>query len=337
MIYKYNKGDKNLQPVPFKNADTEKELEDLLAKNLSELYIEDGQLMPIFQEKQGQEEPDMCALDKNGNIVLFELKKGEVPEKTTLQILRYLQIWGKRGYSQINQIYQSYSKDDKELKKAHQEIFQLEKELNEEQFNRNQRLIIIGSSSDISLIENIDFWKKKGLDIDFLPYRFFEINKEVYLEFFAKPYDYHINPNDIKGIIFDTNRSYDEEALWDMIGSEKISAYGEAARFVDRFSKDDYVFYYHAGYGIVGAGVIASVKTFEDSSKKELYKKVKLSTPKIKNMSEIKYLSPKEIKSILNKDFWWSSTVKVPYLTKDDSEKLLSAIKSKYENNGSDT
>lgn len=30
----------------------EKDLENLLADNLGELYIEDGQLMPIFQERQ---------------------------------------------------------------------------------------------------------------------------------------------------------------------------------------------------------------------------------------------------------------------------------------------
>ena len=48
----------------------EKDLENLLAENLGEIYIEDGQLMPIFQERQWQEEPDLCALDKNGNLVI---------------------------------------------------------------------------------------------------------------------------------------------------------------------------------------------------------------------------------------------------------------------------
>lgn len=54
MVYKYE--NKGLVPLPFYDyADLkgkEKDLENLLAENLGELYTEDGQLMPVFQERQ---------------------------------------------------------------------------------------------------------------------------------------------------------------------------------------------------------------------------------------------------------------------------------------------
>ena len=78
MLFKHTQD--SLEPLEFYDISQfegkEKDLENLLAKNLSDLYAEGGQLMPIFQERQGQEEPDLCALDKNGNLIVFELKRG---------------------------------------------------------------------------------------------------------------------------------------------------------------------------------------------------------------------------------------------------------------------
>lgn len=79
-----------------------------MAENLGDLYIEDGQLMRIFQERARQEEPDLCALDKNGNLVLFELKRGEVQGDTTIQVMRYAQSWGQKAYYDLNEAYAKY-------------------------------------------------------------------------------------------------------------------------------------------------------------------------------------------------------------------------------------
>ena len=57
-----------------------------MAENLSDLYIEDGQLMRIFQERARQEEPDLCALDKNGNLVLFELYESALSEPEGIEL-----------------------------------------------------------------------------------------------------------------------------------------------------------------------------------------------------------------------------------------------------------
>lgn len=334
MLYKYENN--TLEKLRYYSYSyfkgKEKDLENLLAENLNDLYMEDAQLMPIFQERQRQEEPDLLAVDKNGNLVVFELKRGEVKGDTTIQVMRYTQNYGQKSYFELNKIYKKYNLTGLELKNAHKEAFGLDKALDESEFNKKQKMVIVGNSLDISLINAVEYWKNKKLDIDFLPYRFYKINKEIYFEFFAKPYDYHLNVLDKKGIIFDTCRSYYENAVWDMFKDKKISAYNSASKFIKSFNKGDYVFYYHKGWGIIGAGIIKSSQPKEISSNKgrELYHTVELLTPVIANENEIKYILPSEICELLGKNFYWASTTKKPYLTEKESKMLVDELIERY-------
>jgi hypothetical protein len=67
MLYEIDKN-KTLQPLEFYSVGdlnkNEKDLENLLVKNLEILFTDNNQLMPIFQERQYQEEPDLYAIDK---------------------------------------------------------------------------------------------------------------------------------------------------------------------------------------------------------------------------------------------------------------------------------
>lgn len=334
MLYKYENN--TLEKLGYYSYSDfkgkEKDLENLLAENLNDLYMEDAQLMPIFQERQRQEEPDLLAVDKNGNLVVFELKRGEVKGDTTIQVMRYTQNYGQKSYFELNKIYKKYNLTGLELKNAHKEAFGLDKALDESEFNKKQKMVIVGNSLDISLINAVEYWKNKKLDIDFLPYRFYKINKEIYFEFFAKPYDYHLNVLDKKGIIFDTCRSYYENAVRDMFKDKKISAYNSASKFIKSFNKGDYVFYYHKGWGIIGAGIIKSSQPKEISSNKgrELYHTVELLTPVIANENEIKYILPSEIYELLGKNFYWASTTKRPYLTEKESKILVDELIKRY-------
>lgn len=202
--------------------------------------------------------------------------------------------------------------------------------LKEEQFNKKQKLVIVGSSLDVSLMAAVDYWKAKGLDIDFLPYRFYKIGGDIYFDFFAKPYDYHINPRDRKGILFDTNRSHDESSVWDMFAKGKISAYGSAARYINSFNKGDYVLYYHKGFGVIGAGIIKTSAVGEDVQKEELYHTVDLLTPAVKQESELRYITASELCSLLNKNFYFASTVKSPYLSAKEAELVVEELVKRY-------
>uniref|UniRef100_UPI003AACA3B9 hypothetical protein n=1 Tax=Dialister invisus TaxID=218538 RepID=UPI003AACA3B9 len=80
----------------------------IFAQNLEMIYGEYGVLFPVFQERPGQEAPDLCALDKEGNLIIFEFKRSEAPESTTNQIMRYAEIYGQKSYDDLNSIYKQY-------------------------------------------------------------------------------------------------------------------------------------------------------------------------------------------------------------------------------------
>lgn len=336
MLYEIDKN-KTLQPLEFYGVGdlnkNEKDLENLLVKNLEILFTENNQLMPIFQERQYQEN-DLYAIDKYGDLVIFELKIGNIKKNTVNQIMRYAQKFGKMKYKKLNEYFKKFNKKfDNDLQKSHQDNFGLDEPLSIERFNLHQKMYIIGNSSDLELIETIDYWKNRKVDIDFLPYRIYKINNKNYFEFFAKPYDYNQNIKDRKGIIFDTNKTYNTKAVFDMMKNEKISAYGDARKFIDCFRKNDYVLYYHKGFGIIAIGQIISEKPQENEENKERFHKVRILTTKIENEKEMKFLKPSEITQILEKNFYYASTVKKPYLTIEEVKVLEDELLRKYQEN----
>lgn len=334
MLYKYNGGSslEMLKSYDIFQAfnGTEKDLENLLADNLEELYSESAQLMPIFQERAMQEEPDLCALDKDGNLYIFELKRGKVPGDTTIQVMRYCQTYGQKSYYDLDTLYKKYDTTGIDLKFAHQEAFGLEKPLDSVEFNRKQKLVLVGNHLDKSLIDAVEYWQGRGIDIEYIPYRFYDINGQKYFEFFAKPNDYHLPVGEKKGLLFDTNRSYGENDIWDMFANSKVSAYGGTKEWVNKFNKGDYVLYYHKGYGVVGAGIITSAKSKAIPENEELYFEVELLTPQVKCDDDLEYISPSELQRLLNKNFYFARTVKVPYLSVEEAEKVVSLLKEKY-------
>jgi hypothetical protein len=170
------------------------------------------------------------------------------------------------------------------------------------------------------------YWKSKGLCLDFVPYRVYKIAGEHFFEFFSLPYDQHSNPGEAKGVIFDTNHSYDEGAIWYMCDGNRVAAFGAIKGIVHSFNRGDAVFLYHKGYGIVAAGeIISNVK--KDNGSDALYRNLKWLTTRPKKGDPLKALSAAEIKRVMGFNFWWAKTMKPPFLNNTESSKLLEALK----------
>lgn len=333
MLYKYN-GNGKIEMLPSYNfrdlGKLEKDLENLLANNLADLYAEEGQLMPIFQERSWQSEPDLCALNRDGDLFIFELKRGIVPGDTTIQVMRYCQEYGQKNYFELCTLYKTYT-GNSDLATAHANAFGLDSPLPIERFNKRQKLIVVGSSSDLSLMNAVGYWQRNGIDIDYIPYRFYKINNETYFEFFAKPFNYHVNVADSKGIIFDTNKTYGPNDIWDMFKHSKVSAYGSIKSCVKSFKKDDFVLYYHKGWGVVGAGKIKSSMPKENTEKDEMYLDVEMLTPAVQCERDLACITVAELRELLNKNFFWAKTTKVPYLSIEESKKVVAFLLEKYD------
>ena len=339
MLYKLNstngKFDK-LEPVAFKNfssfGNMERDLENLIANSIFDILFEDARLMPIFQERQGQAEADIYALNDRGELVIFELKRSSASVDAVNQVLRYAQNAGQWRYPKIQNLYCRYSGTESDLIKDHKEAFNLEHSLDAREINNKQHLFVIGSAADSGLINAVDYWKKQGVSIEFLPYRVYEINNAKYFEFFAPPYDSHSNPGDVKGVLFDTNRSWNEDSIWYMMENSCAAAFGNAKRFVEYIYPGDIVFFYHAGEGLVAAGKVKNndIKAPNDQT---LYREVEFVTPVPEGKFIKKAMPSSMVSEITEKSFFWARTIKVPYLSRDEALILADKLKAYLESN----
>jgi hypothetical protein len=333
MLYKLNsangKFDK-LEPVAYKDfasfGNIEKDLENLIASSLLDVLFENSSLMPIFQERQRQAEADIYALNENGELIIFELKRSFAGEEAVHQALRYAQNAGQWSYSKLQEKYRKYSNTETELTKAHQEAFNREHALHAKEINNRQHLVVIGSAADDNLINAVDYWKRQGISIEFLPYRIYEIEQEKYFEFFALPYDRHKNPGDVKGILFDTNGRYDEDSIWYMMENHRVAAFGDAKRFVEYINPGDIVFFSHIGAGLVAAGKVkrGDIKAPDSST---LYRDIEFVTPVPRKGDSLKAMPFGKVSEITGKSFYWARTIKVPYLSKEEASNLADELK----------
>lgn len=332
MLYELDTSKKpaSLLPLGFKDFSQlgmlEKDLETLINDHLLDVLLGEQPMMPIFRERNFQEEADLYALRPNGELVLFELKRAAVGPDAVHQILRYAQDAGRWTYAELDRRYQVYLQGEAlppaDLQAAHKEAFFLDDPLPRAEFNRRQHLWIVGSAADESLTSSVEYWARNGLSIDFAPYRLYELAGRDYFELFALPYDRHRNPSERKGALFDTNRSWDENSVWAMFTQRRVAAYGGARRFADHVAPGDLVFYSHTGTGIIAAAeVIGPTKKPNDQ---EWYHDVRFLTAVPTATSGIRPAVPfRRVAEVTGKSFYWARTIKVPYLSPAEADALL--------------
>ena len=332
MLYKLNSSGgrfHTIKPLAFKDFSSfgqlEKDLEDLIARNILDVLFEDAGLMPIYQERQGQQAADIYALTAIGDLTIFELKRSTAGEGAVQQALRYAQDAGQWSHAQLQERFRGYDGSDTDLAIAHQEAFDLDAPLGAEEFNRRQHLMVIGSAANDSLINAVDYWQRQGISIDFLPYRIYELAGERYFEFFARPYDRHRNPADEKGVLFDTNRSYDEGSIWYMVKNRRVAAFGDASASVERVNVGDTVFFSHRWSGIVAAARVRG-KVRADGPE-TLYRDVEFITPVPDQGIEPRAMPFGRVSEITGRRFYWARTIKVPYLSREEAARLAQELR----------
>jgi len=334
MLYKLgSSNDKfdSLEAVAFKDFSSfgqlEKDLENLIADNILSVLFEDAGLMPIFQERPYQPEADIYALNEKGDLVIFELKRSYAGEDAVHQALRYAQNAGQWSFSKLQEKYQQYINSNTDLISAHKEAFNLEHPLDVKSLNNKQHLFVIGSAADNSLVNAIDYWKKQGVSIEFLPYRIYEIGNDKYFEFFSLPYDKHENPGVTKGVLFDTNRSWDENAIWYMMENNCVAAFGDAKKCIEYIYSGDIVFFSHKFVGLVAAARVkkGEIKRPDDYT---LYRDVEFITRIPQRGEPIKAMTFGKVSEITGRSFFWARTIKVPYLSKAEAENLAIELKT---------
>ena len=233
---------------------SEKDLEVMVFRRIQEV-IYANELMTIFAERQGQEEPDILALDRRGDLYLFELKKWSSNQENLLQVLRYGQLFGGSDYDELNELYRKRTGAGAELYEAHMQYFGLDSasRVEREDFNRQQHFVVMTNGLDQKTVEAILYWKKNGLNIDAVVYWVYEINGAYYIEFdMYSPVEGFLEYESSNYVL---NTDYSHGHHDEMLREHKAAAYIHGWKEkIDKLQKGDTVFLYQSGYGIVACG-----------------------------------------------------------------------------------
>ncbi|GHV17948.1 hypothetical protein FACS18949_07050 [Clostridia bacterium] len=235
----------------------ELDLQNLLSKNLFDL-ISSTDLMTIFNERPRQEEPDILALDKKGDLYIFELKRWSGYSENLLQVLRYGQLFGNSDYDELNELYRKYEKQpNADLLAAHASYFSLENDsgLKKDEFNRKQHFLVVVNGLDQKTVEAILYWKKNGLSIDAVIYWVFDVGGEYFIEFNMYSPTENLLEYETNYYVLNTDYSNNPLHTDEMLSEKKAAAYCPGWREkIQKLQKGDTVFLYKSGTGIIAYG-----------------------------------------------------------------------------------
>lgn len=259
----------------------ERKLQGVLFRSLERLFPDD-ELLLLMESQRWREEPDLMALDRDGNLFIFELKAWESSAENLLQVLRYGQIFGQYQYPALDGLYRERRNDHPSLLAAHRAKFEVN--LPEDAFNRKQVFVVMTNGLDHATREAVRYWRSANLDVRPWVYRIYggESDHDMLLEIAA----FRVEDNPYEDLaegyyILNTNIQGDEEDHLDMLTNRKAAAYFEPWKFkIERLTKGDVVFLYQSGRGIVAMGeadgqlVRAPYHGDQDHADQEYYRKL---------------------------------------------------------------
>ncbi len=160
----------------FEQIKQEADLEDILENN-SEYFFEDSNILIIGRQVTTNLNTfiDLLGIDKYGNTVVVELKRGRTPRETVAQVLEYASFVESLDYTQLNNIFQNYLGEEVSLEEYHKEYFK-DSEFDEESvsFNKSVKLVIVAQDISREVKQTAVFLRKKGIDIYCIEFKYFE-------------------------------------------------------------------------------------------------------------------------------------------------------------------
>ncbi|HSH52447.1 MAG TPA: endonuclease NucS domain-containing protein, partial [Bacteroidales bacterium] len=166
--------DKKMIPyneVVFKLDNKEIDLEVLLEKN-PEYFFESHKILMIGRQVTTNLNSfiDLLGIDKSGNTVVIELKRDKTPRETIAQLLEYASFVDKLDYDQLNQIFQKYLNEEKDLEEYHQQYFQTEEQIS---FNKTSKLVIVAQEISKEIKQSALYLRGKGIEVFCMEFRYF--------------------------------------------------------------------------------------------------------------------------------------------------------------------
>ncbi|MBM3190535.1 MAG: hypothetical protein FJZ90_17690 [Chloroflexi bacterium] len=162
------------EPHDFSAENPEQVIEAWLENN-PQCILEDGGLLLIGRQVTTNlgTTIDLLGLDREGNVAVVELKRGQTPRDTLAQALEYASFAATLGYEQLQSIAQGYTGDEGvSLAERHREFFGLS-EGEAVSFNKDQRIVLVGSAIAPAIRQMATYLGRKGLRVTCLEFSYF--------------------------------------------------------------------------------------------------------------------------------------------------------------------
>ena len=305
----------------------ERGLQEILFSSLDRL-LPDEELLLIGQSRRWREEPDLLAIDKQGNLYIFEIKVWESQSENLLQALRYGQIFGTYDYEGLNHLFRQFDQSGRSMADAHSATFDVA--LDTIQFNRRQVFVVLTNGLDFKTRQAIRYWRSSRLDVRPWVYRAYpdkdgsflmEINRFAVED---NPYE-DVSTN---FYILNTNYRNNPADHADMITHGKAAAYFDPQKHkIDRLAKGDTVFLYQSGVGIVAMGRASGrvERAPYQGNAEQADEEHFMSLEAFRRIDPP--LSPAEIKAITETDYVFMSTLFS--IDEESGEVLLEHVKNR--------
>jgi hypothetical protein len=164
-------------PTPFQAEHQEAILEDWLEENPDGI-LEDGKLLIIGRQVNTNLDTtiDLLALDRAGDVVVLELKRGRTPRETLAQALEYASFAEQLDIGELEGILRSYMSDESlVLAEYHRTYFELAPD-DAVAFNKDQRIVIVGQCVTSEIRQAAVFLRNKGVRVTCVEFSFFQSN-----------------------------------------------------------------------------------------------------------------------------------------------------------------
>ena len=171
------------------DVELEKDLEERLVRTDS---AEIGGVEILYIGQQGTTEDgkvyDLVGVDTDGNVVVVELKRDKAPREVIAQALDYVSRLKYQSYDELEADYEDFRREhgydgSKSLRELHRAHFELDEPLSPDEFNTEQRMIIIGASFDDATTNMADYLREEGkLDVMLVQYgRYKDADEDIEL------------------------------------------------------------------------------------------------------------------------------------------------------------
>lgn len=158
--------------VPFEADHVESVLEEWLESNPDGI-LEDGPLLIIGRQVPTDlgKSIDLLGVDRDGNVVVVELKRDRTPRDVVAQALEYAAFAAGLDADALESILGEYRPDEpKGLAEHHREYFEQSEAV---AFNKDQRIVIIGQQVTPEIRQTALFLGAKGIQVTCVEFSFF--------------------------------------------------------------------------------------------------------------------------------------------------------------------